>query len=779
MGKFGMGQPIRRVEDERFLKGFGEYTDDIKLSDQTYLVVHRSPYAHAKIKSIDLSYAKETDGVLGVFVNKDLEEEGFLCIPHDVVPNGIDGNEVMVPKRPILAQDKVRYVGEPIAIIVAKTLNIARDASELIEIDFEELTPFPNMNTEISSNSEPIFKEIKDNELVHWSMGNKGETDKIFSKARKIISINLINNRIAPTALEPRAVISEYDNLNDSYTLRTGSQGSHKLREWITGKNGKKAADIKPDKLRVICPDVGGGFGMKNFLFNETLLTLFASKAVGKPVKWKADRTESFLNDTHGRDQINFAELALSEDGKFEALRVSSKGNVGAYVSQFGAMIPTMAGCGMLCGCYKIKSAYVDVKVIITNTTPLDAYRGAGRPESAYIIERLVDKAADELKMDRAEIRKLNFIEPEEFPFETALGMKYDSGEYKKILSLATKRANWNTFAERREESEKRGMLRGIGMSYYIEACGGGPTEFKTIAIKIDGRVIISSGSQNNGQGHETAFAQIAADTLGIEMDKIEVIMGDTEKIEAGIGTGGSRALAAGGSATLSTCQKLINKGKSIAATLLQSSEDKIIFENGFYKIMDTGSTVSLLDVAKATYDKKTFSEDIEEGLETSSEQVMNAQTFPNGCHICEIEIDPETGVISFINYIIEDDIGRILNPLMLEGQILGGAGQGIGQALYEEAVYDNNGQLVNGSFMDYIMPRADNLPSFNFNYTEVSSPSNKLGVKGAGEAGTIGATPAVANAVINALNSINAKPIDMPMTPIKIWKSIKEARKS
>ncbi len=673
MGKFGMGQPIRRVEDERFLKGFGKYTDDIKLSDQVYLVVHRSPYAHAKIKSIDLSQAKQTDGVLGVFINKDLEEAGFLCIPHDIVPTGMDGNEVNVPKRPILAQDKVRYVGEPIAIVVAKTLNIGKDASELIDIDFEELMPFPNMDTTNSVESEPIFKEINNNQLVHWSMGNKDETDKIFSNASKVVSINLINNRIAPTALEPRAVISEYDKLSDSYTLRTGSQGSHKLKEWITGKNGKKAANIEPDKLRVICPDVGGGFGMKNFLFNETLLTLFASKAIGKPVKWKADRAESFLNDTHGRDQINFAELALSENGKFEGLRVSSKGNVGAYVSQFGAMIPTMAGCGMLCGCYKIKSAYVDVKVLITNTTPLDAYRGAGRPESAYIIERLVDKAADELKIDRAEIRKLNFIGPEEFPFETALGMKYDSGEYEKILSLATERANWDTFLERRKESESRGMLRGIGLSYYIEACGGGPTEFKTISIKENGKVTISSGSQNNGQGHETAFAQIAADTLGIEMEEIEVVMGDTQTIKAGIGTGGSRALAAGGSATLTTCQKLITKGKDVAATLLQSSEDKITFENGFYEIKDTGSKVSLQDVAKATYDKKIFSENIEEGLETSSEQVMNAQTFPNGCHICEIEIDPETGAISFVNYLIEDDIGRILNPLMLEGQILGG----------------------------------------------------------------------------------------------------------
>lgn len=779
MGKFGMGQPIKRVEDRRFLTGMGKYTDDINLDNQVSLIVYRSPYAHAKIISLKTNDAKNSEGVLGVFTNKDIELEGYLSIPHDIVPNGLDGEAPFVPERPILAKDKVRYVGEPIAIVVANTINQAKDASELIEVDFEELKPVPDIKSAISAKSDPIFDKIADNQLVHWSMGNKELTDKVFLNAKKIVSIDLINNRIAPTALEPRSVIAEYNQSEDSYVLRTGSQGSHKLKEWITGKNGRKAANIEPNKLRIICPDVGGGFGMKNFLFNETLLVLFASKAVGKPVKWKADRTESFLNDTHGRDQINFAELAINQEGYFEGLRVSSHGNVGAYVSQFGAMIPTMAGCGMLCGCYKMKAAYVDVKVMITNTTPIDAYRGAGRPESAYVIERLVDKAAYELNIDPAELRRRNFIKPNEFPYETALGMKYDSGEYEKILSLALKKGDWVNFEKRKKESKLNGKLRGIGMSYYIEACGGGPTEFTTISIEQNGEISLVSGSQNNGQGQETTFAQIAANSLGVDIDQIKITMGDTEKVKSGAGTGGSRALAAGGSATLTTCEILIEKGRKVAAILLQSSKDVINFHDGYYEIPETGVNISLLDVAKASYDRTTCPDDIESGLFSSSDQKMNAPTFPNGCHLCEVEIDPETGQVEFINYIIEDDIGRILNPLMLEGQILGGAGQGIGQALYEEAVYDNNGQLVNGSFMDYIMPRADNLPSFKFNYTEVPSPSNELGVKGAGEAGTIGSTPAVANAVINALQSINAQPIDMPMTPLKIWQTINNTKKN
>ncbi|MEQ8509249.1 MAG: xanthine dehydrogenase family protein molybdopterin-binding subunit [Rhodospirillaceae bacterium] len=776
MGKFGMGQSIRRIEDHRFVTGTGQYTDDVNRENQAWLAVLRSPYAHAKVSSIDTSAAKAADGVLGVYTNADLDAAGFTGMPADTIPPGPDGKAPEAPHRPILAKDRVRYVGEPVAIVVAETLALARDASELIEVEYNELPVVADMTSALADGAQPLFDSVKGNLLVHWSMGNKDATEAAFAKADKIISIDLINNRIAPTAIEPRGALAEYDSTTDRYTLTTGSQGSHKLRQWITGKNGKAATGIPADKLRVICPDVGGGFGMKNFLFNEPLAALFATKAVGRPVKWTGDRTESFLNDTHGRDQLNHADLALTNDGKFLAIRVSSLGNIGAYVSQFGAMIPTMAGCGMLCGCYDLEAAHVDVKVTMTNTTPVDAYRGAGRPEAAYVVERLVDKAARELGIASDELRRRNFIKPESFPYKTPLGMNYDSGEYAKLMELAQKRADWAGFETRRAEAANRGKLRGLGMSYYIEACGGGPTEYARLSVDENGKVLVQSGSQNNGQGQETTFSQLAADTLGIEMDDVEIRMGDTDDVPQGMGTGGSRALAAGGSGLVTTIEAMIENGKKVAANLLEAAEVDLEFADGAFTIAGTDRSASLADVAKASFDDSLRPDGVEPGLVTTVEASANGATFPNGCHLCEIEIDRDTGEIEFINYVIEDDIGLILNPMMLEGQIVGGAGQGLGQALYEETVYDESGQLVNGSFMDYIMPRADNVPPFDFHYTEVRSPSNRLGVKGAGEAGTIGATPAVANAVIDALAPLGASDIDMPMTPLKIWQAIQRA---
>lgn len=776
MGKFGMGQSIRRIEDHRFVTGTGQYTDDVNRENQAWLAVLRSPYAHAKVSSIDTSAAKAADGVLGVYTNADLDAAGFTGMPADTIPPGPDGKAPEAPHRPILAKDRVRYVGEPVAIVVAETLALARDASELIEVEYNELPVVADMTSALADGAQPLFDSVKGNLLVHWSMGNKDATEAAFAKADKIISIDLVNNRIAPTAIEPRGALAEYDSTTDRYTLTTGSQGSHKLRQWITGKNGKAATGIPADKLRVICPDVGGGFGMKNFLFNEPLAALFATKAVGRPVKWTGDRTESFLNDTHGRDQLNHADLALTNDGKFLAIRVSSLGNIGAYVSQFGAMIPTMAGCGMLCGCYDLEAAHVDVKVTMTNTTPVDAYRGAGRPEAAYVVERLVDKAARELGIASDELRRRNFIKPESFPYKTPLGMNYDSGEYAKLMELAQKRADWAGFETRRAEAANRGKLRGLGMSYYIEACGGGPTEYARLSVDENGKVLVQSGSQNNGQGQETTFSQLAADTLGIEMDDVEIRMGDTDDVPQGMGTGGSRALAAGGSGLVTTIEAMIENGKKVAANLLEAAEVDLEFADGAFTIAGTDRSASLADVAKASFDDSLRPDGVEPGLVTTVEASANGATFPNGCHLCEIEIDRDTGEIEFINYVIEDDIGLILNPMMLEGQIVGGAGQGLGQALYEETVYDESGQLVNGSFMDYIMPRADNVPPFDFHYTEVRSPSNRLGVKGAGEAGTIGATPAVANAVIDALAPLGASDIDMPMTPLKIWQAIQRA---
>lgn len=773
MGKFGMGQSIPRIEDARFVTGTGCYTDDVNRDGQAWMVVVRSPYAHADVKGIAVSDAQAADGVLGVYVNDDLKAAGFTGLPFDSVPPGPDGNPPKAPDRPILADGRVRYVGEPVAAIVAETLAQARDAAELIDIDYDERPVVADMNAALADGAPLVFDDIPNNLLVHWTMGDKDTTDATFAKADKVVSIDLINNRIAPTAIEPRGALAEYNADKDRYTLTTGSQGSHKLRQWITGKNGKKAADIPVENLRVICPDVGGGFGMKNFLFNEPLAALFAAKAVGRPVKWTADRTESFLNDTHGRDQVNHAELAVDKDGKFLAIRVSSLGGVGAYLSQFGAMIPTMAGCGMLCGCYALEAAHVDVKVVLTNTTPVDAYRGAGRPEAAYVVERLVDKASRELGIPQDEIRRRNFIPPDAFPYKVPLGMPYDSGEYAKLMDMALQRADYAGFEQRRAASAARGKLRGLGISYYIEACGGGPSEFTLMSVDEDGKVLVKSGSQNNGQGHETIFSQLAADTLGVDMDDIEVRMGDTDDIPEGMGTGGSRATAAGGGSVVTTSEAFIDSGKKVAANLLEAAEVDIEYGDGMFRIAGTDRAATLADIAKASFDDALRPDGVEPGLVTTVEQPGNGATFPNGCHVCELEIDQATGAIEFLNYTIEDDIGRILNPLTLEGQILGGAGQGVGQALYEETIYDETGQLVNGSFMDYIMPRADNTPAFDFHYTEVPSPSNRLGVKGAGEAGSIGATPAVANAIIDALSPLGVADIDMPMTPFKIWQAI------
>lgn len=776
MGKFGMGQSIRRIEDQRFVTGSGEYTDDVNRPNQAWMAVLRSPHAHADVKSIDMAAAKSADGVLGVFVNADLEAAGFAVIPTASIPPGPDGTAPDAPHRPILAKDRVRYVGEPVAVVIAETMGQARDASELIEVEYGELPAVAEMTAAVHEGAPQLFDTVQGNVLVHWSMGDKDATEAAFAKADHVIGIDLVNNRIAPTAIEPRGALAEYDSASDRYTLTTGSQGSHKLQNWIAGEGDGKATSIPTEKLRVICPDVGGGFGMKNFLFNEPLAALFATKAVGRPVKWTGDRTESFLNDTHGRDQINHAELAVTKEGRFLAIRVSSLGNVGAYVSQFGAMIPTMAGCGMLCGCYDLEAAHVDVKVTMTNTAPVDAYRGAGRPEAAYVMERLVDKTARELDMGLDEIRRINFIKPEAFPYKTPLGMTYDSGEYSKLMELAMQRADWAGFEQRRKEAAAKGKLRGLGMSYYIEACGGGPVEYARLSVDDTGKVTLQSGSQNNGQGQETTFSQLTAETLGIEMDDVDVRMGDTDEIAQGMGTGGSRALAAGGSHVVTTAEALIENGKKVSANLLEAAEVDIEFKDGTFRIAGTDRAASLAEVAKASFDDSIRPEGVEPGLVTVVEQPPVAATFPNGCHLCEIEIDEATGEIEFINYVIEDDIGRILNPLMLEGQILGGAGQGIGQALYEEAVYDQSGQLVNGSFMDYIMPRADNIPAFDFHYTEVPSPSNRLGAKGAGEAGTIGATPAAANAVIDALAPLGVSNIEMPMTPLKIWQAIQRA---
>ncbi|MDX2145541.1 MAG: xanthine dehydrogenase family protein molybdopterin-binding subunit [Rhodospirillaceae bacterium] len=775
MGNFGRGQAVRRVEDQRFLTGTGQYTDDINKPGQAYLYILHSPHAHADIARIDTAAAKAAPGVVGVLTCADLDALGIGDILNLAMPPDKDGRKLVVPSRPALARKRVRYVGEPVAAVIAETLAQARDASELIEVDYKELPAVAELADAVKPGAAVVHAaEAPGNVWSHWQLGDKDATAAAFAKAHKVVSIDLVNNRIAPTALEPRGAIAEYDAKTERTTLIQGSQGSHKLRDWFANVILK----VPPEKVRVISPDVGGAFGMKNFLFNEPICAVVAAKLYGRPIKWTADRAGSFLNDAHGRDQVNHAELALDKDGTFLALRVSSLGNVGAYLSQFGAAIPTMAGCAMLVGAYRTPAAYVDVRVMFTNTAPVDAYRGAGRPEAAYVMERLVDKAAREMGIPAAELRRKNFIRADEFPFKTALGHKYDSGRYAELMDAAYKRADVAGFEARRAEAKKRGKLRGLGVSYYVEACAGGQGEQPHLKFEKDGKLTIIIGTQDNGQGHRTAYAQIAADMFGLPIDAIVVKQGDTDEVPTGVGTGGSRSVPVGGSAVQATVAKMIENGKALASHLLEASAKDIEFANGAFVIAGTDRKVALKDVIAASFDDKKRPAEQKPGLYASEMYAPTGSTFPNGCHICELEVDEDTGEIEFVNYTIQDDLGYALNPLMMEGQILGGAVQGLGQCLFEHAVYDRDtAQLVTGSFMDYTMPRADSTPRFKFAYTEVPTPNNALGIKGAGEAGTIGATPCVANAVIDALWPVGVRALDMPMSPLKIWQAIQAAK--
>ncbi|MBM3516008.1 MAG: xanthine dehydrogenase family protein molybdopterin-binding subunit, partial [Alphaproteobacteria bacterium] len=669
MGSFGLGQAVRRLEDQRFLTGAGRYTDDISVPGQVYLYVLRSPHAHADVVSINADDARKAPGIVGLIVPEDIAHLGV--IPTAMLPPGPDGKIPPAPLRPALARGRVHYVGEPVAAIIADTLAHARDAAELIEVDYKECPAVATMRDAAKPGAPVIYPDIcPGNLLVHWSLGDRAATDAALAKAHRVIKIDLVNNRIAPTAMEPRGAIAEYDAKSDRLTLTQGSQGSHKLLDWLT----KDVFKIPREKMRVISPDVGGAFGMKNFLFNEPILCLFAAKKWGKPVKWTADRTESFLNDAHGRDQLNHAELGVDKDGTFLALKVSSYGNVGAYVSAFGAMIPTMAGCGMLVGAYRTPVASVDVKVMVTNTTPLDAYRGAGRPESAYVMERLVDKASRELGIPAAELRRKNFIRPDEFPFKTALGAKYDSGRYAELMEQAHRRADVAGFESRRAESRKRGKLRGLGVSYYVEACAGGAGEQPHLTFNKDGTLTIIIGTQDNGQGHHTAYAQIAADAFNMPIDKIIMKQGDTDEVPTGQGTGGSRSVPVGGSAVKQSILKMIEHGKGVAANLLETAAVDIEFDAGAFKVVGTDRNVSLQDVITASYDDRKRPEGQKAGLYAAENFAPRGATYPNGCHICEIEVDPDTGSVDFLNYTIQDDLGYALNPLMMESQILGGA---------------------------------------------------------------------------------------------------------
>lgn len=769
MGKFGTGQAVRRTEDQRFLTGTGQFTDDITLPDQAYLHIFRSPYPHGLITSIDIEEARNAPGVISVYTASELAAAGI----RDVIGMGIPASSVSEAKealeQPPLARERVRYVGEPVAAVVAESRAAARDAAELIWLDVDELNAATSIDQALSTEATTIHDAVPGNSYGVREYGNQGDTDTIFDAAAHVTEIRVINNRLAPTAMEPRGCNVCHDG--NMLTVYQGCQSVHVLRDRLA-----HSMNLDPADVHFISPDVGGAFGLKFFLQCETVVAAFAAMDIGRPVKWMADRNESFLSDLHGRDHVTRGALALDKNGKIEAMRASIRGNLGAYCSQAGPAIPWFGAC-MTTGCYDIRSAYIDVKMVVTNTVPVDAYRGAGRPEAAYLVERLMDKAASELGLSPVEIRRRNFIRPEQFPYTTPTGRAYDSGEYERLMEAALARADWSGFEQRRANSAESNKLRGIGMSYYVEICSAMGGENTYVRFEKDGRVTILMGTQASGQGHETSFAQMVAAELGIEIERIDVVQGDSKLVPTGEGTGGSRSMAIGGSSLFRSVGSMIESGRKVAAELLEAAVQDIEFEQGRFRIAGTDRVTTLDNVAAASWNDDLRPDDVEPGLYSSERFEPEAGTFPNGCHICELEVDPETGVTEILRYTIEDDVGVVVNPLILEGQIMGGVAQGLGQACGEHAIYDDEtGQMLTATFMDYAMPRADWVPDIDFRYQEVASPRNPLGVKGAGEAGTVGAAPAYINALLNALSSRGVDHIDMPATPHTVWKLLSDS---
>ncbi|WP_342642239.1 xanthine dehydrogenase family protein molybdopterin-binding subunit [Rhodoligotrophos ferricapiens] len=778
MNVTGIGQRVLRKEDRRFITGKGKYTDDINLPRQTYAYFLRSPHAHARIRAIDKAAAEAAPGVLAVLTGADLAEDkigGLIC---GWMIHSKDGSPMKAGPHPALAQDKVRYVGDHVAVVIAETLNQAKAAAELVEVDYEALPAVVETAKARSASAPQIHDIAPDNTVFEWSLGDAQAVEQAFARAHHVTRLDLVNNRLVPNPIETRAAIGDYDSGSDSFTLYTTSQNPHVARLVLSAFIG-----IAPEhRLRVIAPDVGGGFGSKIFIYSEETVCVWAAKRVGRPVKWVSDRSEAFLADAHGRDHVTHAELALDQNGRFLALRVKTTANLGAYLSTFSSCVPTYLYATLLSGQYDLPAIYAEVDAVYTNTAPVDAYRGAGRPEATYVIERLVETAARDLNIDPAEIRRRNFIKS--FPHQTPVILTYDAGDYEASLNRALELIDYRNFPQRRAMSESRGRLRGIGFSTYIEACGLAPSaavgslgagvglwESAEVRVNPTGNVEVLTGSHAHGQGHETTFAQLVSERLGISIDQVSIVHGDTDKVQFGMGTYGSRSGAVGMSAIAKALDKIEAKARKVAAHVMEASEADIAFENGAFTVKGTDRKMAFGEVALAAYVAHKFpTSEIEPGLKESAFYDPSNFTFPAGCHICEVEIEPATGETTILNWVAVDDFGTIINPMIVEGQVHGGIAQGVGQALTEGCRYDaETGQLITGSYMDYCMPRAEDLPSFTLDYTVTPAPSNPLGVKGCGEAGAIAAPAAVINAVTDALG---VRDIPMPATPEVVWRA-------
>ncbi len=776
-----IGASTRRKEDYRFLTGAGQYTDDINQMNQTYAVFLRSPHAHAKIVSIDTSAAKAAPGVVAIYTGADLPAS-VGGLPCGWLITSTDGTPMKEPKHPLLAQGKVRHVGDQVAIVIAESIAQAKDAAELIEVDYEALPAVVDTGSAATATT-AVHDEAPNNVCYVWALGDKAAVDAAFAKAAHVTKLDFANNRLIPNAIETRACVASYARSDESYTLYTTSQNPHVERLLMTAF----VLGLPEHKVRVIAPDVGGGFGSKIYLYAEETVCVWASKLVNRPIKWTAERSEAFLSDAHGRDHVSHAELALDADGNFLALRAITTANMGAYLSTFSSCIPTILHATLLAGQYKTPAIYCQVTAVFTNTVPVDAYRGAGRPEATYLLERLVSIAAKETGRSQGELRRKNFIT--EFPYQTPVALMYDSGDYHALIDKAEQLADVAGYAARKQASAANGKLRGLGYSSYIEACGIAPSniagalgaraglfEAGEVRVHPTGKVTVFTGSHSHGQGHETTFSQVVADRLGIPIDDINIEHGDTGKVLFGMGTYGSRSLAVGGTAIVKAVDKVVAKGKKIAAHLLEAADTDIEFKDGKFSIAGTDKSVPFATVALTAYVPHNYPLDkLEPGLNENAFYDPTNFTFPAGTYICEVEVDPETGQTRIDRWTAVDDFGNIVNPMIVEGQVHGGLGQGIGQALLEECVYDKEtGQLLTASYMDYAMPRAADLPNFTVATTCTPCTHNPLGVKGCGEAGAIGAPPALIGAICDATG---ARDIAMPATSQRVWQAMQSSK--
>ena len=778
-----IGARIARKEDYRFLTGAGQYTDDVTLPRQTHAVFVRSPHAHAKIKSIRKDAALKAPGVLAVYTGEDLAAAKVGGLPCGWLITDVNGQPMKEPPHPCLAQGKARYVGDHVAIVVAETAEQARDAADLVQVDYEPLPAVVDASKARAKGAPQLHDNAPDNTCYVWALGDKAAVDGAFAKAAHVTRLELINNRLVPNAIEPRAANGSYSRAEDSYTLYVANQNPHVERLLMTAF----VLGLPEHKVRVVAGDVGGGFGSKIYLYAEDVVVTWASRQLGRPVKWTAERSESYVSDAHGRDHHTIAELALDKDGKFLAMRVQTTANMGAYLSTFASCIPTILYATLLAGQYTTPLIHCEVTAVFTNTAPVDAYRGAGRPEATYVVERLVETAAREMKIDPADLRRRNFITT--FPYQTPVALCYDTGNYNATMDAAQKLADVAGYAARKKDSEAKGKLRGIGYAAYIEACGIAPSavagslgaraglfEAGEVRVHPTGSVTVFTGSHSHGQGHETTFAQVVADRLGMPIENVDIVHGDTSKVLFGMGTYGSRSIAVGGTAIVKALDKIIAKGKKIAAHLMEAAESDVEYDRGEFKVAGTDKKKMFGEVAFAAYVPHNYPHDkLEPGLNENAFYDPANFTFPAGTYICEVEVDRDTGQVRIDRWAAVDDFGKIINPMIVEGQVHGGLVQGIGQALTECCRYDDeSGQLVTGSFMDYCIPRADDVPSFKVDTRETPCTHNPLGVKGCGEAGAIGAPAALMNAITDALG---VKDLAMPATAQTVWRAMQNRK--